>query len=102
MEETKTYTEEEYNKLREKYFLLKSRSDSHRKARDYHKELVAKMRIELSNYRRMSGTNSEAINRITAELELLDHKAKFWKTLAIFLSVITAAFAALFYLEINS
>ncbi len=49
MEETKTYTEEEYNKLREKYFLLKSRSDSHRKARDYHKELVAKMRIELSN-----------------------------------------------------
>jgi hypothetical protein len=50
----------------------------------------------------MSGTNSEAINRITAELELLDHKAKFWKTLSIFLSVITFAFAALFYLEINS
>lgn len=92
----------EFEKLYEKYMTCKAKSESHRKARDYHKETVAKIRQELSEVKSMCKNASTEFEMISHELSQCEHHAEFWRTIAILTSCTTIAFMVLFFWAVRS
>ena len=91
----------ELSELKAKLLKCKQTSDSHRKARDYHKELNAQYRQELSDTRKMAASGSSEAAMLHAELEEAEHKHEFWKTLAVFFAFLAFCLAALFVYEVR-
>lgn len=95
-------TNNQLSELKAKLVKCKQTSDSHRKARDYHKELNARYREELADTRKMAASSSGETAMLHAELEESEHRHHFWKTLAVFFAFLSFCLAALFVYEVRS